>query len=338
MIMTIEEIEKACDRSVPLDFSRHPLEAPALSLQRTFYPMGFPTELRTNSAEIIQAAESAWGIFDQRFNTQPILVDVHLIESDSTECPPTPEYRFLPPVFMAVADSNNYSIFDLSRNTTQIVISRAALRHPLYLHYFFLDNAGGCHIATRFTTPLHAACVALDGHGVLLCGDSGAGKSTLSYACARAGWTYVSDDSTFLLNCKAAERTVIGNCHQVRFRPTAVELFPEIEGLEVTPRAAGKPSIELPTANLAHMACARHAKIDSIVFLNRSTETLPELLPYRVDIARHYIRQELYGSRESLARQYAAIEHLMAAEIFELRYSDLDWAVDRLRTLVREGR
>jgi hypothetical protein len=338
MIMTIEEIEKACDESRALDFTRHPLEAPALSLRRTFYPMGFPTELRTNSAEVMEAAESAWGTFHQRFNTQPILVDVHVVESDSTECPPEPEYRFLPPLFMAVADSQNYSIFDLSRNTTQVVTSRATLRYPLYFHYFFLDNAGGCHVSTRFTTPMHAACVALDGHGVLLCGDSGAGKSTLSYACARAGWTYISDDATFLLNDKACQRMAIGNCHQVRFRPTAVDLFPEIEGREITPRAAGKPSIELPTANLAHMTCAEHAKIDFVVFLNRSSKILPELLPYRVEIARNCMRKELYGSPESLAKQYATIEHLLTAEVFELRYSDLDWAVDRLRMLVREGR
>jgi hypothetical protein len=36
--------------------------------------------------------------------------------------------------------------------------------------------------------------------------------------------------------------------------------------------------------------------------------------------------------------QYLALERLLKADLFELRYSDLDWAVDRLETLVREGR
>jgi hypothetical protein len=39
-----------------------------------------------------------------------------------------------------------------------------------------------------------------------------------------------------------------------------------------------------------------------------------------------------------LAGQYAAIERLLVAEVFELRYSELDWAVDQLRTLARKGR
>src|SRR5581483_4989988 len=191
---------------------------------------------------------------------------------------------------------------------------------------------------TRFTTPVHGACVTLDGRGLLICGDSGAGKSTLAYACARSGWTYVSDDSSFLLSCKVHERIVMGNCHQVRFRPTAAELFPEVRGLDITPRAAGKPSIELSTADMLHMNCAEHAKIDFLVFLNRRAGANPKLLPYRTEVARYYMRQVLYGTSESLAKQYDAIEHLLAAEIFELRYSDLDWAVERLRMLVREGR
>ncbi len=65
---------------------------------------------------------------------------------------------------------------------------------------------------------------------VMLCGDSGAGKTTLSYACARAGWTYICDDASYLLN-SGTDRTVMGTCNQVRFRPPAVELFPELLGL-----------------------------------------------------------------------------------------------------------
>jgi hypothetical protein len=183
---------------------------------------------------------------------------------------------------------------------------------------------------------VHAACVALDGHGVLLCGDSGAGKSTLSYACARSGWTYVTDDSSFLLN-SGTKRLVTGNCHQVRFRPSAAELFPEIRGLEITPRAAGKPSIELPTGPMPYMNLSQNAKVDFIVFINRRPGP-PQLRPYRTDVARYFMRQALYGTPQSLATQYEAIDHLLTAEIFELRYSDLDWAIDRLKTLVREGR
>jgi hypothetical protein len=50
------------------------------------------------------------------------------------------------------------------------------------------------------------------------------------------------------------------------------------------------------------------------------------------------MRQAIYGSPQSLAVQYEAIEHLLKAEIFELQYSDLDGAIARLQQLIQEGR
>jgi hypothetical protein len=333
--MTIEEIEAACDASQVLDFSQHFLDAPQLSLTRTFHPLGFPAEFHTNSVEMLAQAEEKWGIFEKRFNTETIQLDVHVVEADSMECPPAPWCRIMQPFVVTVADTNNYSIADISLNKTQMTLSSAALQNKAYLRCFFLDGIVGCHLATRHATPVHAACVALDGHGVLLCGDSGAGKSTLSYACARSGWTYVTDDSSFLLN-SGTKRLVTGNCHQVRFRPSAAELFPEVRGLEITPRAAGKPSIELPTAPMPHMKLSQSAKVDFIVFINRRSGP-PQLRHYRTDVARYFMRQALYGSPQSLATQYEAIEHLLGAEVFELQYSDLDWAIQRLQKLIREG-
>jgi hypothetical protein len=333
-MMTIQEIESACDASQPLDVFRHELEVPELPLKRMFYPHGFPVDVRTNSAEVLELLEELWGMFEKQHDTEPIRSDVHVVEGSSTECPPTPVYRIMLPLVMAVADGDNYSIVDLERNKAQISISRAALRHKLYAKYFLLGTSVCC-IATRHTTPVHAGCVALNGHGVLLCGDSGAGKSTLSYACARAGWTYIGDDGSFLINDRK-DLLVTGDCHQVRFRPAAAELFPEIEGLEITPRAAGKPSIELPTGPMSHILRAQTTQVDFIVFLNRRSGGPPALVPYRKDVARHSMRRTLYGLPETQAIQYATIERLLALDVWELRYTDLNWAIDRLQTLVQE--
>jgi hypothetical protein len=239
------------------------------------------------------------------------------------------------PLIMAVADSNNYGIVDLDRCYTKIVVSRAALQHRLYAQYFLLGTPACC-IATTHATPIHAGCVALGGRGVLLCGDSGAGKSTLSYACARQGWTYVSDDASFLLN-GGTERMITGDCSKVRFRPTAAELFPEIDGMEITPRAAGKPSIELQMDITPHIARAQTAHVDFMVFLNRRAGGPPQLVPYSKDVARQFMRQVLYGSSITRAAQYAAIERVLTMPVFELRYKCIDWAVNRLRMLVENG-
>jgi len=315
---------------------KHPLEVPELGLSSWFYPLGFPIELRTNSLEILALADGLWSINEHRFDTRRIRVDVHVLDGDSTECPPTPQVRIAAPLLINVADSENYSIANLEELTTQVFVSRGTLRHGAYMEYFLVGSAPLCHIASSHTTPVHGACVACNGRGVLLCGDSGAGKSSLAYACARAGWTYTSDDASFLLN-KADRRTVVGNCHQVRFRPSAIELFPEVEGHVVTPRAAGKPSIEVPTVTMNGVNCSPTAEVDFLVFLNRKASGLPRLSRFSRDAARQSLRQVLYGMPKTIARQGAALERLLAIDVFELRYRDLDWAVNRLETLVREG-
>jgi hypothetical protein len=334
--MTIQEIEAACNDSRSLDFTRHQLQTPVLTLEGTFYPLGFPVVVKTNEARVLELLDGLWGNFEQQHAVEPVRAEISVVEQGSEECPPSPVYRVMLPFMLSVIDGENYGIADIERDVVRISISRATLKYGLYAQYFLLCMPISC-IATRRATPIHAGCVALDNRGVLLCGDSGAGKSTLSYACARKGWTYVADDASFLLN-GGSKRLVAGDCHRLRFRPSAAEVFPELSGLEITPRAAGKPSIEVPTKTLG-ITCAQTAQADFIVFLNRRNSERQELLPYRKDVARYAMRQVLYGTPETLAAQYEAIQRLLiSAQVFELRYTDLDWAIDRLGALVREGR
>lgn len=331
-MLTVEQIESTCGGRAAVEFEPHPIQAPALTRRASFFPLGFPLEVRTNSEQVLAECRTQWGHFQQRSDTDPMLAEIHVVPNEQQECPPQPQYRYLESTLTAIADADHYALADISSSRTQIVVSAAALRHPLYFRYFFLECAAGVHIATRHATPVHAGCVTLNGRGVLLCGDSGAGKSSLSYACARAGWGYVSDDASFLLQ----GRSVIGNCHQIRLRPTAADLFPEIAGLPLTPRAEGKPSIELPTEPMQYIRRQHCAEVNHIVFLNRRVLGKSGLYPYSKEVARRYMRQVLWGTRETLARQYASIETLLEADVLELRYQSLDVAIARLRALVEE--
>jgi hypothetical protein len=334
-MLTIPEIEIACNSSRPPKLPSHVLDLPDFSFEETYYPFGFPATVRTNSELVLEQYRKLWGKFTLLRDTDPIALDVHLAPSETNECPPEPAHQLMLPLLMSIADKENYSIVDLDRCTAAIRVSQAAMANPLYLQFYLLGLPGFC-IHTNYATCVHAGCVALEGRGVLLCGDSGAGKSTLSYACGRSGFTYITDDASFLLN-GAGDRIVTGDCHKVRFRPTAAGLFPELEGMDLTPRASGKPSIELPL-NGRPITRAQTARADYVVFLNRRAGGKQELVPYRRDVASIYMRQVLLGSAASRAAQYANIEQLLMLGVLELRYTDLDWAVDRLRRLVEDGR
>jgi serine kinase of HPr protein (carbohydrate metabolism regulator) len=183
---------------------------------------------------------------------------------------------------------------------------------------------------------IHAACVALHGHGVLLAGDSGAGKSSLAYACARRGWTYCTDDGSLLVTLGTG-RSVLGNPRVFRFRQTAAALFPEFSGMEETRRGYGKPTIEVQTAALSGIRTALENQVDHIVFLNRCEEERghAQLLP----VSREEALGRLFCDPwppEFPAREerQAAVRRLAEAGAHEMRYQELDVAVDCLEQLV----
>ena len=102
MMMTIQEIEEKCDALHSSEYTMHPLELSPLTLRRTFFPLGFPVEIRTNSEETFPHCERKWGAFRKRFDTEPVVAELHLIERESKECPPRPMYYFLQHVMTMV--------------------------------------------------------------------------------------------------------------------------------------------------------------------------------------------------------------------------------------------
>jgi hypothetical protein len=174
---------------------------------------------------------------------------------------------------------------------------------------------------------------------MLLCGDMAAGKSTLAYAGARTGWTLICDDASFL-PLDREDRLFLGNCHRIRFRSTAVELFPELEGRPVTPRVAGnKPAIEVPTSEMPELKTADSAVVDYVIFINRNWTGKPELAPLSKESVLPWLKRSLtLTAVNSQTVQDDVLRRLFDAKIFELRYQDLAWGIDRLNTLALTGR
>ena len=305
-----------------------------LPLRGVFYPLGFAVEIITNEQAVLDAANDSWGSLRPRQINSMVQIRISVSAGGGHECPPTPVFRANRYLFSIVADADNQAILDLNAGFASVWLNQATIRHSLYLRYHFLEGAAYVLLCASAVTALHAACVSRYGRGVLLCGDSGAGKSSLSYACARAGWTYTSDDASYLLHDTAHPR-VVGNSHQVRFRPTAKALFPELEGRGITPRAEGKPSIEVPISEFAGLITANEVRIDFIVYLNRGASEVGELIPLPDGTAIERIRKDFYPIDEIRAVHDKAVQVLSGVPAYELRYRDFDQAIGQLDRLVR---
>jgi predicted ATPase len=337
-MLNIEQIEAACRQSEPVVLADRVATRIQLPLQATFYPLGFPVQVATNSQEVLDSAAQAWAAFGKLFNTEPIQLRVAVTRDGSSRRLPAPVCRVQQQLLSHVADRDNFAICDLAHGFCFLSLTEAAVEDSTYLRFYFLEAAALCQIAARYATPIHGACVELDGSGVLLCGDSGAGKSTLAYACARAGWTYITDDASYVINDRH-DRMVVGNSNQARFRPSAADFFSELAGREITRRGeAGKPTIEFSTPPFSDIIRSHISQIEYIVFLNRRDVTRPGLHPFSREVARYFMQQPLLIMLEDLERQDAVIDRLLGAEVLELRYEDLEWAIERLTTLVTERR
>jgi hypothetical protein len=216
--------------------------------------------------------------------------------------------------------------------------TEATAQNQEYFRQCLLDVMIYPLLEIRHLITLHAACVMYRNKGILLAGNSGAGKSSLSYACARRGWTFVSDDAS-AFNRNAPDPKVIGHPQKFRFREPVGELFPEFQGLRSNLRAYGKPTIEVNTRLLENILTAEESTVHAIVFLNRAgyKSGPPLLLPVTPEEAWNRLCFSVWAVQmPAFEERLAALEGLLAVPIYELQYSELNPAIDRLESLIKE--
>ena len=293
--------------------------------------------LTTNSREVLEAAFESWGMWEAQFTAEP--VDLRVTVQEEGDLALEPEFRTREHLFSVVADRHNYAVMDLDRLIGHAYVSRKTAADHAWFRWYFLDTMGLFLISQRHVAAVHAACVAREGAGILLGGESYAGKSTLAWACARAGWTYVGDDSTWL-TAEGTGREVLGRPHSVRFRHDAPLLFPELSGYLSRVRPNGKLSIEVLTSEFSNIRTASRCEALALVFLDRSGRGTPgfERVPARDAV------DELLGStplyRPQLRRRHHALikRLLRQAPAWRMRYKSLEEGIALLGELHRDLR
>jgi hypothetical protein len=310
------------------------LSAFELPLRHTFYPFGCPLELETNSADVIAAAAEGWGAFEQMFDEEPMRLCLGVLEAGGEALPLESVIRSREHLMSIVADHENFVVCDFDSGFAfGWVTQSTAADHPL-LRYRFLIAGAATLLTQRVFAAVHSALTVRNGKGVMLVGESCAGKSTLAYACARAGWTYVSDDGVFLVRGRN-DRYALGDPYSIRLRPDAPKLFPELADHLVTIRPNGKVAIEIRTRDLA-VDTAPGCNIDHVVYLNRR-DGQPLLRHLSKEfVLRDWARYAVFGTKVVREAQRCCYERVLSAQLWEMQYSDLDDAVARLEQLADE--
>ena len=218
-VMTGEVIQQATSGEAGARSPCHPQDALLCNMELPhcgiFYPLGYSVEIITNHKAVLQAATESFGHARLSRTTETMQVRVGVSSEGGSKCPPEPTRREYNHLYSLVADANNQALLDLKTCTSFTWVTNAAVNDRTYFRYNFIEKVVYLLLGASVVTDLHAACVSKNGKGILLIGDSGAGKSTLAYGCARVGWTYTSDDTSYLINDSIVPR-VIGHAQGER--------------------------------------------------------------------------------------------------------------------------
>jgi hypothetical protein len=308
-----------------------------LPLRSVFFPLGFPVEIFTNSAEVQMAARAAWQGFSQKFPVDPVEMRICVSDSNNANHCPAPICRGQRNLVLMIGDNENFGAVDVGYGFAFGWFTNCTVQRKSFFRYHFLEALTLVLLMGQHLTPIHAACVGRNGKGILLCGDQGAGKSSLAYACAQRGWTFVTDDGSSLVRSHP-DRVVVGNPHRIRFRESGIELFPELMHENLTPQVNGELAIELATMTRPEIVQAQSMPVEHILFLNRQESGPPSLSPFPIQQALSWLEQMIvYGEPALRAEQRASLEELLMLGAHEFKYSNLEQGVDRLTALIDHG-
>ena len=338
---TLDRIKQSChptlDYGPPPETANRMLGNIPRPYRAVFFPYGYELHFETNSESAMRMATRCFSSWGRRFNERPLELRCLVAPSENDVGEPVPPilHRIQHHLLTGIANRENFYCCDLSAGFAFACVTSGTAEDEEFLCVPIEDTV--CALLwTSHVVAIHSACVMLDGRGVLLAGDSGAGKSSLAYACARRGWTFVSDDTSCLVK-RGEGRRVIGNPYKFRFRETAGSLFPEFRGFKESRRAYGKPTIEVPTGTLTEIRSSVESSADYIVFLNRHNgqKGKAEFAPVPME---QKLRRLFTGNWPSdlPARQedWVALQRLANVPAFELRYRELDVAVDALEHIM----
>ena len=304
-------------------------------LEKVFYPYGYGLRLRSNSPKIIHAAEQSWVKFAQYSDVPPLELCCGVAGDSTAPLPPLPAVRTMRHLLTVTGDAANAGVCDFATGFGYLWVTPGMLSDPGTFRYFYLDTLGYSLICERYFTGVHAACLSWRGRGVLLCGTTEAGKSTLAYACAKAGFTYICDDGSFLIR-DTQDRVIVGNPHSLRLRPDATRFFPELAERMPSRRANGKMTIQLDPSELGVSTAAR-TPAHAIVLLHRRPSGLARLHPSTREAAQRHFDSYVYGRDESIREQQLSLSRLLDLPAVQLSYSNLDQAVAVLKQMLETG-
>lgn len=312
--------------------------------RQVLHVLGAEVLVTTNSRELLGLLDHAFARLPRhRLRARTVRLQLRLLLTSGRAIrgrePPGMRLHSGPGVLMGMLDADNFAVVSPDTRSAFVSASRAMLKFPYHLRYELIEFAL-LTLAARAQdlVPLHAACVALRGHGLLLDGATGSGKSTLSAACIAAGFELLAEDGVFVdpltLRATGCATFLHLRADSLRFVRDAQlrDAFREAPGIR---RRSGARKFELDARAARLRLAAQPPRLAALIVLSTApARGRPLLVPLsRVLLKRIVRRHQPYAAGQSQWRDF--VDRLATLPAYRLlRPEHPDEAVQALRELL----
>jgi hypothetical protein len=328
----------------------------ATSVRSSLLLMGGRFHFDSNSPELLRLVDAAYaGLPPHRFSPNPPEFRVRLMLTPGPprrgrRSPSSRQKSEPPPILMlsgadllgSATESSTFVIVSPQQRSALVSVSREMLRFPYHTRYELIEFAVFT-LASRVQqlAPLHAACVGLNGRGILLMGPSGSGKSTVALHCLLNGFDFLSEDSVFVAP-QSMRATGTANFLHVRadslswFERSAASTL--IRQSPIIRRRSGVEKFEVDLRRAKFHLAKDPLKIIGVAFLSsRSAGKGPLLRPLsQSDAQARLKREQAYGANLPQWQAFSRkLLRLGGVEI--LRGTNPSTTVEVLRSVLRHG-
>jgi hypothetical protein len=260
---------KDCDSELTLSH-----EVPGrLRLVSQFTVTGAVWEVSTNSPDILELMQDEFQPnYDYRF--QPDLMLCLYVDSAFLD-PGTrvrPHFRAMEHLYYGTFGPADSMLVDQLNRRVVASLSASMVRDLSYWKRVILPCLVGITSACVGVAPVHCACVVKDGMGLLIHGESGAGKSTLALSLSLSGFSYLSDDCTYVSESEG-ELRCWGLSAPLKLLPESVNFFPRLSGLAPTRSLNGELALEFYPENEFAISRVSSCAPEWLVFIERTQES-----------------------------------------------------------------
>jgi len=237
---------------------------------------------------------------------------------------PKPQFRALDHLYYTTYGPCDSMLMDQIRRCVVGSFSPAIAHDVPYWKQTILPFLLGVASASIRVTPIHCACVTKDGLGLLLGGESGAGKSTSALALSLEGFSYLSDDCTYLSRTGVGIRAW-GLPTSVKLLPDAVRHFPQLISHELVLSLNGEWALNVDPTEIFHVERCLSCEPRWLVFLERTGNSRPVIKPL--------------SSLEAASRLAADLEEMPPIILDQYKYQleTINVLVDRECWVIQHG-